>query len=450
MNTMETERTIDLRILFFRVLKRWRLLLLFLVLGVLLGAAFGFLQVRKAAKNSSKAVQEYNAKKAECDQAVKEARDALEDYEVYLNGTLISQLDPNSVPTSESRLFVSAVATDESSPNASAIVSNGIRYILFDIDSSLESTECFSKISELTGTEDRFLRELITITTNSSSGIIDIVVNYTNLETSEAIQKLIVDYAMEVSKDLKPEGIASYKVEVFKGYSGMAVNSTINTTKSNFPKNLATLKTNLATAESARDALSAPKSYGRKAKLIEIMKYGVLFGAALFLLGAVLIALKLLFPRKILSAGDAELRFRLPVFADYGSLTARHHTRFDRWILRHLEGKTFDLDTDGHSEAVRVASENALQNAEALVLVSTSEDDGPDQIAESLKKALPDLRIEAVKGALKDPALFETLKEGAPAMIVEKLEKARYYAIVTELGFAKSRGAEVKGAIFYE
>ena len=44
MNTVETERSIDLRILFFRILKKWRILLLFAVLGLVLGAAFRYIK----------------------------------------------------------------------------------------------------------------------------------------------------------------------------------------------------------------------------------------------------------------------------------------------------------------------------------------------------------------------------------------------------------------------
>ena len=115
MNTMETERTVNLRNLFFRVLKRWRLLLVLLVLGLLLGAAFKYVQGRLGAKSSPEAekeyeaqVKEYEVQKANCEWAVKDARESLDAYQNYLDQSVLARLDPYNVPTAEARLIVSA------------------------------------------------------------------------------------------------------------------------------------------------------------------------------------------------------------------------------------------------------------------------------------------------------------------------------------------------------
>ena len=467
MNTIETERTIDLRVLFFRVLKRWRLLILFLVLGLLFGVALKYIQGGKTAESPAetgsnvtvcktqqeytKAVEDYNIQKEACDRALLDAQTTLLNYEAYMEGSLLPLLDPYNVSTVNARLVVSAAASDESSPNASAVVTNALRYIVYTVNGCLESSELYEKLYALTGKEDRHLRELIFVTPVPDRGCLEVSVNYTDLQTAEQIMDELLNYAVLASRDIRQEGIASYKVETVKGFSGTAVSSTINNLKTNMQKNLSTYKTNLTAAEGAVSALSVPVIYHkRSAKLNELVKNAVLFGLVFLIAGIVLVALRILIPHKILSSEEAEQSLGLQVFTDYGSLAVKHTSRFDKWILRNLEGKTFDLDTDAHSEVVRVSSETALQNADTLILLSTSDDEALDKIAESLIKVLPDLRIETVKGVLKDPALLEKLKEGAAAMIVEKLGKARRSAIVSELGFAKSRGADVKGAIFYE
>ncbi|MBR3436912.1 MAG: hypothetical protein IKG97_04070 [Lachnospiraceae bacterium] len=447
MNNTETERIIDLRILFFRVLKRWRLMLLLLVLGMILGAAFSYLQGRKASGNAKEAIQKYETQKAANEQAVKEAQEALDSYQRYLDGTLIARLDPQNVPTAEARIVVSAVASDETSPNAATIVTNGIRYIAFSIDSSLKADETYAKISALTGTEDRFLREMITLSSNYTAGMIDLTVCYPDLETAQAIRELLTERAGSVSQGLNPEGIASYKVESFNGYTGRTVNNSFNTTKTNFPKNLAALTTNLNNAKTALDGLSYPNV---GVKLSGLLKFAVLFGAIFLIAGIVIVALRLLFPHKILSSGDAEQSLGVPVLADYGSLTVKHKGGLDKWILRHLEGKTFGLDTDGHAKVVRVLTENALQNTDKLILLSAAEDEGVEKVTESLVKALPDLKVEAMKSVLNDPARISELKEGSSVMLVEKLEKAQRSAIASELELVKNRRADVKGLILYE
>ena len=462
MNTVETERTVDLRILFFRILKRWRLLLLILLLGLLAGAAFKYIRGSKTAVTSSNdshisnakdaaAVRNYEIQKADCERALQDAHAVLDNYYVYLQDSPLSEMDPYNVPYANARLVISAVASDESSAAAPTVVNNGIRYILYTISGRLESAELYQRLSDLTGKEDRHLRELIFFTPNASNGNLEIGVNYTSLEMAERILDEILDYADLVSKDIEQDGIASYKVEAFKGFSGMTVSSTINNLKTNQSKNLATLKTNLSNAETALSSLpSSGVYYKSPAKVKELLKYALLFGAAFFLLGIVLVALKLLFPHKILSAGDAERSFALPVFGDYGSLNAKHNTRFDKWIRRHLEGKTFNLDTDGHSEVIRVASEASLENVETLYLLSTGKDEALEKITESLRKSLSGLKIETLKGVLEDPAVFEKLKEGSAALIVEKLEKTAYSAVVSEPNYGGSRDAEVKGCILYE
>lgn len=457
MNTMETERMIDLKNLFFRVLKRWRLLLVLLVLGLLLGAAFKFVQGRIGAKSSPEAekayedqVKEYEIQKANCEWAVKDARDSLEAYQDYLDHSVLSKLDPYNIPTTEARLIISASAVDESSPNAPSVLTNGIRYILYNLDSALKSTDCFAKLSGLTGTEERFLRELITFTPATASNTLDITVYYSDLETAQKILDALLDYADDASKDLKLEGIASYKVAAIKSYSGMSVSSTVNTAKTNLSKNLTTLKTNLTTAETALKALVSPKASGRGASLRDMMKFALLFGAAFFLLGIVLVALKVLFPYKVLSSEDAEHSFRLPVFTTYGSISAKHNTRFDKWIRRHLEGKTSGLDTDAHSAILKVASEAALQDTDVLFLVGTEDDGAMDKILESLKKTLSGKEVKLTKGVLSDPSLLGTIPGGSSALLLEKLEKSTYAGIVSELNYLKGRDVSVKGLVLFE
>ena len=458
MNTMETERTVNLRNLFFRVLKRWRLLLVLLVLGLLLGAAFKYVQGRLGAKSSPEAekeyeaqVKEYEVQKANCEWAVKDARESLEAYQNYLDQSVLARLDPYNAPTAEARLIVSATAVDETSPNAPSILSNGIRYILYHLDGSLRSSDCFSKLSALSGTEERFLRELVTFVPASTSNTLDITVYYSDQDTAQKIMDALQDYINEASKGLKPEGIASYRVDTVTSFSGTTVSNTIGTAKTNISKNLATLKSNLSSAETALAALSYPKAAGRSgASLSDMLKYALLFGAVFFLLGVVLVALKVLFPYKLLSAEDAEQGFRLPVFATYGSICAKHHTRFDKWIRRHLEGKTSGLGTDAHSEIVRVASEAALQNADVLFLVGTEDDSAMDEIRESLEKAFSGKEVKLTKGVLSDPGLLGTVPGGSSVLLLEKLEKSTYAGIVSELNYLKGRDVAVKGLVLFE
>ena len=481
MNTVETERSIDLRILFFRILKKWRILLLFTVLGLVLGAAFRYIKgdtVTETVTEEIPAVIEplteeefaealsaYETQKAALETEAFDARTALDHYSEYVDGSVLFHLDPYKTPYASARLVVSATVEDPTATNAANILANGIRYIVFTLDGRLDARPLFEKLSSLTGVEERFLREVISITTQSGSGTLEVTVQYTDLQTAERILDLILDQAGRVSGGIEQEGIASYKVEAIKGQIGMIVSSSVNASISSMTKTLNNLKGTLEKAETALSELTYP-SHERvvtKAKAVNkkvsakvpatiggILKYAALFGAGAFLLMLVLIALRLLLPYKILCAGDAETSYRLPVFTDFGSLTVKHRSGLDKWILRHLEGKTFALDTEGHAAVVRASSETALKGADTLFLTSTATDEGPEMIGEELRKAIPDLKIEVFKGVSSDPALLEAIPEGSPAIVVEKLERSTASAINAELKDLKHRGASVKGFIVYE
>ena len=481
MNTSETERSIDLRILFFRILKKWRVLLLFAAAGLLIGGAFKLIQGNKVTETVTEeipavveplteeefaaALSEYEEKKASLEASVDSARAAADHYASYLGGSVLYHLDPYNTPYANARLVVSATVSDPTAANASNILSNGIRYIVLTLDGRIDAHPLFEKITALTGKEERFLREVISITTQSSSGTLEVTVQYTDLETAEKILDLILDYAKQVSGGIQSEGIASYKVESIKGQIGMIVSTSVNSSISSMTKTMSSLSTALTKAEAALAELEYPASERivTKAKtstkkvsvrvnapISEILKNALLFCAGGLALGLVLIAFRLLLPYKILCVGDTESTYRLPVYTDFGSLTAKHKSRFDKWILRHLEGKTFGLDEDGHASIVRASSEHSLKGADALFLTSTSEDEGPDRIGESLKKAMPNLKIEVLKGVSADPALLEAIPEGAASIVVEKLEKSAASAISAELKNLQSRGASVKGFIVYE
>lgn len=483
MNTTETERSIDLRILFFRVLKRWRLLLLFLVLGLIAGAVFKYIRGGKTTETVTvdvpavttpmtdeelqAAMEDYSAKKAECEAAVLNAQNALDAYLPYASGSIISKIDPYNVSYAYARLVVSAAPLEPDSPNASTVLSNGIRYILYTLSSRLENGDLYDILSQMTGTEGRFLREVISLSVSSSAASLEVSVNHYDPATAEQLLNKVLEYADKNKNGITADGIDpdSIRIEAFRGYSGSIVSSSLNTSKNNITKTLNTLTDNLAAAQKALDELVEPDgqkivkkatqetkeiSHPRRAGKKEILKYGLLFGAAFLVAGFILIMLKLLFPYRLLSKEDAELSTRLPVYANYGSLTAKHKTRFDKWILRHLEGRTFGLDTDGHSGVVKVASESALQGAEALYLVSSASDPAVDQIAESLQKSISGVEIKTLTGLLSDPGLLGEMEKGSAAFVVEKLEKTPHSGVVQEMDYLRNRGASVKGMIVYE
>ena len=483
MNTTETERSVDLRILFFRVLKRWRLLLLFLVLGLIAGAVFKYVRGGKVTETVTEevpavtepmtdeefraAVEEYEIKKAECEAAVQTAQAALDAYQPYADGSIITKIDPYNVSYAYARIVVTATPLEPDSPNASTVLSNGIRYILYTLSSRLENGDLYDILSQMTGTESRFLREVISFSVSSSAGSLEVSVNHYDPDTAKQILDKVLEYVDRNKSGITAEGIdpASIRIEAFRGYSGSIVSSSLNTSKNNITKALTSLTDNVRAAEEALSALVYPNgekvvkkatketreiSHSRAATRKELVKFALLFGIVLLFAGIIIIVLKLLFPYKILSAEDTAHGTRLPVYANYGSLTARHKTRFDKWILRHLEGKTFALDTDGHSGVVKVASEAALQGTDKLFLLSSSEDVAVDQIAESLQKTISGVKIEILKGVLSDPALFGELQEESAAILVEKLEKSLYSGIIKELEYVKNRGASVKGMIVYE
>ncbi len=483
MNTTETERSIDLRILFFRVLKRWRLLIIFLILGLIAGAVFKYIRGGKTTETVIRtvpevreplteeeylaAVEAYEIQKADYEAAVQTAEAALYAYQPYADGSIIARIDPYNVSYAYARVVVSAAPLEPDSPNASTVLSNGIRYILYTLSSRLENGGLFDTLSQMTDTESRFLREVISFSVSSSAGSLEISVNHYDPETARKLLDRILEYLDRNKEGVTADGIdpESIRIETFRGYSGPVVSSAMNTAKNTITKTLNTLTDNLAAAKKALDGLLPPEkdkvvkkastetvevSHARRAGKREILKYSILFGAAFLVAGLLLIALKLLFPYKLLSKEDAELSTRLPVYANYGSIAAKHKTRFDKWILKHLEGKTFGLDTDGHSGIVKVASEAALQGTETLYLVSTAEDASIDQIADSLQKTLSGVQIETLAGLLSDPGLLGEMEKGAAAFVVEKLEKVPHSGIVQEMDYLRNRGASVKGMIVYE
>lgn len=480
MNTADTERTVELRVLFFRILKRWRFLLLFLLLGLIAGAVFKYvrggtktetvtesvpaLKVPMTEEEYARAVSDYERNKAQYEDAVQIAQADYDTYMAYWDGSILAKIDPYNAPSANARLVVSAAVSDETAPNAPDVLSNGMRYIIYTLDSRLKDPEVYEKISQLTGQEVRYLQEVIKYSASSGDSLI-ITVYYTDTETAEKILDLILREAETASKDIRPEGIASYTVEAFMGFIGVTVSPDLRSSYNSLSQSRVTMRTTLDKAKAQLSALVYPEAYKtvkaesavskdvtvrRRARIREIAQYSILFGAVFFLIGAVLAALRVLFPYKILSSSDMEQCTGLPVFADYGSLTPKHKTRFDKWILKKLEGKTSGLDTDGHSGVVRVASEKMLQGSGELTLLSTSEEEAVETIAESLRKALPDVKIGVLKGVLNDPEKFGGIADDASVFLLEKLEKSTRSGIVSEMNYLKNRGADVKGCIVFE
>lgn len=199
---MREEIIIDIKELCHRVLKNWKMLVLFSIVGIcvinLLGYVMSYRDYKNGQPVDEATIEEYRSKLSE--KELEAAEQAFDTYEVYKNqyqseleyskNSILMKLGTNNVATVEMQYYI-----DNHYKSVYPIIeqTNNVTDIIEAYSLQLSSGDVMDQIKETTGTdiEGRYLRELISVEPVEDSQTMKITISTDSKELTDGIADVI-------------------------------------------------------------------------------------------------------------------------------------------------------------------------------------------------------------------------------------------------------------------
>ena len=400
----DAESVIDLKQLFFYVLRKWKILILCLVIGIAGGAAFSYLQSRD---NDPNLIHE-RVKAMDTDslnmKAIKQLADFNDLYESqleYEEQSIIMSMDANDVYNGTISYFIKADIDSINDINA--------RYVtMFD---SNETLKRFLEVSGL-DTNERGIRQMLKVTFRRYEND-DAVIFYNDEKGRTALMTATLTAPDQASTEAMMQVLKEIISEVDRGltrdYPGYSAALTRRTILHGFSQDLATMQDEATALRSGyleritklqssmtEDELMYYYYYYRDAHTmtpeeIEAMepveytpsvskKTAVIFGLLLAVLAAVVLCVKYVLDGHVKTDLDVSGQFRTDILGYYDS--RKKTGKIDRLLegaarqgtdlpylcdaVQALEQKKLLLCGDGADEALAALSEALVSGAENI------------------------------------------------------------------------------------
>lgn len=290
------EWEINLKEILFAVLYRWRLIIMVaFILGLLLGAykvISGVLiqqdpvEWGEREETYQKDIELYEQTLAGYERDITSLESRLEDSQVYMNESILMQVDPSSRPKAYAEYLVKldesgwqqypqTVDMDPTDSLVHSYIANLIQWIDWD------------EITKKTSVDERYLKELIGTSLDYNSNTFVIEVTYENLDTAEWILNKILMQVTEGQDELA-ELIGSHTVSLVNQGSGYFYDFNLADLQKQNSDKITTYENNLKDKQKALDALEMPEKPAETSKK-ELVKAGGKYGMIGGVIGAFLV-----------------------------------------------------------------------------------------------------------------------------------------------------------------
>ena len=468
------EQEIDLLDLCHQLLKKWKLIIAFTLIGLVVGSVAGYVKSAKVVEvetgetvvDEAAIISDIESLKEKLsDREVTEVEMAVNSYnyykklyankEKYINSSIRMQLDADKVPT----LVASYVISNYykvSYPEIEGV--NNINNIVAVYYKTLNDEIVIAKVAKtLGGVAENYVKELYSVGLEANS-ILTITVTARNEEEC----KNVINVLMQELEAQIPVATSLYKhdIEYLGKYFSVNVNTGIlseQQTQVDALKNLqnamltvgnsltadqkslytklidgdATDETEVNAIEAQPEATEVAKNEKTVVRNFDI-KYAVLGLFAGAFIVVLWICLKYILSHTIKTKEDISELFKISVLG----------------IMKDDEDGELGMITVG-------AGLGALKAGLKKIYVVSTVDDAlvsavANKVVDTVKQNYRELEVECGKSVLTDPSSLAKLAESDGLIMVEKLRTSKYESIAKELELAKSYGIKIMGCIVVE
>lgn len=469
------EQEIDLIDLCRQILKKWKLITAFALIGLVVGSTVGYVKSAKVIEvetgetvvDQAAVASDINSLKGKLsDREITEVEMAVNAYnyynklyankEKYINSSIRMQLDADKVPTMVASYLISNYYK-VSYPEISEV--NDINNIVAVYYKTLNDEKVIGKVADAlgNGVAENYVKELYSVGLEANS-ILNITVTARNEEECREVLDVLTQ-ELEAQIPTATE-LYEHDIEYLNTYFSLNVNTGIlseQQTQVDALKNLQNVMLTVGNALTADQKALYTKlidgDTSDETEVIEVevqpeeteavesektvvrsfdIKYamlGLLAGAFIVIMW---VCLKYVLSQTIKTKDDISELFKVPVLG----------------IMKDGEDGELGMITAG----VGLGAQKA--ELKKLYAISTSGDaivsTISNKVVDAVKQNYEELSIECGKSVLTDPSSLAKLAESEGLIMIEKLRTSKYENIAKELEIAKSYGVKVLGCVIVE
>ena len=469
------EREIDLIDLCRQILKKWKLIIAFALIGLVIGSVVGYgmsakvVEVETGETVVDEAVITSNIESLKSklsDREITEVEMAVNAYnyykklyankEKYINSSIRMQLDADKVPTLVASYLISNYYK-VSYPEIEEV--NNINNIAAVYYKTLNNEKVITKVAGALGNDvaENYVKELYNVGLEANS-----ILNITVTARNEEECKKVLDVLMQELETQIPTATSLYEhdIEYLDTYFSVNVNTSIlseQQTQVDALKNLQNvmltvgnsltadqkaLYTKLINGETADETeVTVVETRPEETEVVETektvvrsfdIKYAVLglFAGAFIVI--LWICLKYILSQTIKTKEDISELFKVSVLG----------------IMKDGEDGELGMITAGAGLGAQKAGLKKLYTISTICDVTASAI--ANKVVEAVKQNYSELSVECGNSVLTDPASLAKLAESDGVIMVEKLRTSKYEDIAKELELAKNYGVKVLGCVVVE
>ena len=453
------EQEIDIIDLCKQILKKWRLILVVALIGLVLGSVCGYIASAQLVNaetlepiDDEETVAENidELKENLSERQITETENAVESYLAYKKvynekvkygeNSIRMQLNAESVPT----LTASYVIGDYYEVTYPTI--DEVNYISNIV--SIYSKELFDEpvidsVSAVLGGNiaETYVRELYTVSSEGNS-ILNITVTARSKEECESVMAVLTSRLEEVAPSVKK--LYTHSLTYLSAYYSKNMNTSIISEQqaqadalTALEKAMLTVSASLSTSQqSLFTALVDDATTNKGIETTVIRSFSVKF-AALGLVGGafiviMIICLKYIMSQTIKTKEDMSELFKVNVLG-------RMKENADGELGMIVASTGLAAQKAGHKKVYAVSS---LDDASVAAIT--------DKVVGAVKQNYSELSIESGKSVLTDPSSLAKFAESDGVVLIEKLRISKYEDITKELEFARNYGVTVLGCVIVE
>lgn len=451
------EQEIDLKDLMFAILRRWRTIVLFaLIFSVFLG---GYKCIKEFMnQNNEEYVAElkeqyltdqtkYEQSKKGYESDIESLNASITNQEEYKEKSILLKVDPYNKGTASVDVFVKMSEL----PESAGITVTSVDFadsVVKAYASAIQQGGFLEDISREMGIELIYLKELVTVTTDYDSNMLNVSVVYTDKEGASKILDVILKNLKSMYPDIQ-EHLGQHNLSIMNQNAGGLTDQTLANYQKLKIEDLTATSKKLEDTEKALKVLEEPNkpiALSRMSIVKEGVKYGILGCFIGIFLVAFCICAVYVMNGRINSDEDLKNRFGLKHLGGFAQTRVmRAFSGIDMW-LDMLEGEVIISD----ETAVDIISANILgmiKRGESVFLTGMVDETRLAGLAEKIQQRLSELSLGFGTDIVHCAESLQNLQQYDTVILVESRVQAKLREVEKEIEIVRNMKKEVLGYI---
>ncbi len=450
---------VNIKDLFWSVLRHWRVLLAALLIGgVLLGAYKGYKELKvirdaDEVKARQEAYQEevlkYEKQKSQLESDLKNLRDSQNQQQYYKDHALMLQMDQYNVRIISASYFMEI--SQQADMDKEWVINYGQALVRryqaalgqLDLDKLIATAEQ----PDLTVTNPAgSSRKLLETFTDDKVSVLYVTVRADSEERAAkiyaAVEKTLAEQEMALSG-----ADGRYRLSKISEIRYSDVDAEIGKVQTNFEKSVQSTIDSITDKEKTLSELKAPTNSTptMKSAIKSAVKYGIIGAVAGLFAAAFIDLVRIVLQDRLNSTDEVTRRYGLPMLGTIAE-EAKKKSKLDTYLE-----KCLGFNSHGSAEAAAdYAASNIrfqIKDSSKVLLVGNCRPEKLSALREQLASRLEGIEIIAAGNVNEDPAAVNALRSETAVVCVEEWKKTQHKAIRRELQTVADSGNRNLGFI---